>query len=44
MSTKGNSEVKIAGAYFQATPGNKWLAASDLVWSLMNSAEFLCRH
>lgn len=37
-------EWKPIAAYFQAAKGNRWQAATDLVWALMNSAEFLERH
>jgi len=37
-------EVKIISAYFQPTSGNKWPAVVDLIWALINSAEFLYRH
>ena len=37
-------ELKTVSAYFQSVPGNKWPAAVDLSWALINSAEFLCRH
>jgi len=39
-----DEELKVAGAYFQAAPGNRWPAVVDLVWALVNSAEFLYRH
>jgi hypothetical protein len=39
-----DEELRIVGAYFQSVPGNKWPAVVDLVWALMNSAEFLHRH
>jgi hypothetical protein len=39
-----DEELKAVGAYFQSVQGNKWPAAVDLTWALMNSAEFLCRH
>jgi len=39
-----DAELKTAGAYFQSVQGNKWPAAVDLTWALINSAEFLCRH
>ena len=37
-------ELKTAGEYIQRAGSNKWPAAVDLVWSLLNSAEFLYRH
>jgi hypothetical protein len=39
-----DDEMKTVSAYFQSVQGNKWPAAVDLAWSLINSAEFLCRH
>ena len=39
-----DDELKTVGAYFQSVQGNKWPAAVDLAWALINSAEFLCRH
>jgi hypothetical protein len=39
-----DEEVKVVGAYFQATTGNRWVPVVDLVWALINSAEFLYRH
>jgi hypothetical protein len=39
-----DEELRIVGAYFQSVPGNRWPAVVDLVWALINSAEFLCRH
>jgi hypothetical protein len=39
-----DEEIQIVREYFQATPGNRWPAVADLVWALMNSAEFLYRH
>jgi hypothetical protein len=39
-----NEELKTTGAYFQSVQGNKWPAAVDLAWALINSTEFLCRH
>jgi len=39
-----DDEWKIAGAYIQASGGNRRAAAIDLVWALINSAEFLYRH
>jgi hypothetical protein len=37
-------ELKGVGAYFQAAGGNRRGAAVDLIWALINSAEFLYRH
>jgi hypothetical protein len=37
-------EVKKATAYYQSKAGNKREALVDIVWALMNGAEFLCRH
>ena len=37
-------ELKTVAAYFQSVQGNKWPAAVDLTWALINSTEFLCRH
>jgi hypothetical protein len=37
-------ELKTVGAYFQSVGGNRRAAANDLVWALINSAEFLYRH
>jgi hypothetical protein len=39
-----DEEATIAQAYVQATPGNKGPAVADLVWALINGAEFLYRH
>jgi hypothetical protein len=39
-----DEELKTVGAYFQSVKGNKWPAAVDLMWALVNSAEFLYRH
>jgi hypothetical protein len=39
-----DDELKTVSAYFQSVQGNKWPAAVDLAWALINSAEFLCRH
>jgi hypothetical protein len=39
-----DEEAKTAQAYVQATPGNKAAAVADLVWALINGAEFLYRH
>jgi hypothetical protein len=39
-----DDEMKIIGAHFQSVTGNKWPAVVDLVWALINSAEFLYRH
>ena len=37
-------ELKTIGAYFQTVGGNRRGAAVDLIWALINSAEFLYRH
>jgi hypothetical protein len=37
-------ELKTVAAYFQSVQGNKWPAAVDLAWALIDSAEFLYRH
>ncbi len=37
-------ELNVVGAYFKAAGGNRRTAAVDLVWALINSAEFLYRH
>jgi hypothetical protein len=39
-----DEELKTVAAYFQSAQGNKWPAAVDLAWALINSTEFLCRH
>jgi hypothetical protein len=39
-----NEELKIAEEYFQSSKVGRREAAVDLVWSLINSAEFLYRH
>jgi hypothetical protein len=39
-----DEEAKTAQAYVQATPGNRAAAVADIVWALINSAEFLYRH
>src|ERR1017187_1442789 len=39
-----DDELRTVSAYFQSVQGNKWPAAVDLAWALINSAEFLCRH
>jgi hypothetical protein len=39
-----DDELKTVAAYFQSVQGNKWPAAVDLTWALINSAEFLYRH
>jgi len=39
-----DDELRTVSAYFQSVEGNKWPAAVDLAWALINSAEFLCRH
>jgi len=39
-----DEELRAVGAYFQSVSGNRWPAVVDLVWALMNSAEFLFRH
>jgi uncharacterized protein (DUF1684 family) len=38
-----DDELRIVAGYFPAQ-GNKWPAAVDLTWALINSAEFLYRH
>jgi hypothetical protein len=38
-----DEELRTVGAYFQSA-GNRRRAAVDLVWALINSAEFLYRH
>jgi hypothetical protein len=37
-------ELQTVGAYFQSGKVSRREAAVDLVWSLINSAEFLYRH
>jgi hypothetical protein len=37
-------ELKVVDAYFQSSKLARREAAVDLVWSLINSAEFLYRH
>lgn len=37
-------ELTTVAAYFQTTRNNRWQAAQDLSWALVNSAEFLERH
>jgi hypothetical protein len=37
-------ELNVIGAYFQSAGRNRRTAANDLVWALINSAEFLYRH
>jgi hypothetical protein len=39
-----DEELRVASGYFQSFPGNKWPAAVDLAWALINSAEFQYRH
>jgi hypothetical protein len=39
-----DDELRIVAGYFQPAQGNKWPAAVDLTWALINSAEFLYRH
>jgi hypothetical protein len=39
-----DDELKTVAAYFQSVQGNKWPAAVDLTWALINSSEFLYRH
>ena len=39
-----SEELKTIGAYFQAAGPNRRAAGVDLVWALINSAEFLYRH
>ena len=36
-----DDELKTVAAYFQSVPGNKWSAAVDLAWALINSPAFL---
>jgi hypothetical protein len=38
------AELKVVAAYFQPAQGNRWPAAVDLAWSLINGAEFQYRH
>jgi len=38
------AELKIIAAYHQSFAGNKRDALIDIVWALINSPEFLCRH
>lgn len=37
-------ELASVAAYFQPRNNNRWQAAQDLIWALLNSAEFLERH
>ncbi len=37
-------ELRVVGAYFQSAGGNRRGAVVDLIWALINSAEFLYRH
>ena len=39
-----DDEIRTVSAYIQPAGGNKWPAVVDLVWALINSAEFLYRH
>jgi hypothetical protein len=39
-----DDELRIVAGYFQPVQGDKWPAAVDLTWALINSAEFLYRH
>ena len=39
-----DEELRTVGAYFRSVSGNRWPAVVDLVWALINSAEFLFRH
>jgi hypothetical protein len=39
-----SQEWQTVAAYFQASKANRWQAATDLAWALINSAEFLYRH
>jgi hypothetical protein len=38
------AELETIGAYFQTAGGNRRTAAVDLIWALVNSAEFCYRH
>jgi hypothetical protein len=38
------AEAKKAVAYYQSYTGNKREALVDIVWALINGAEFICRH
>jgi hypothetical protein len=37
-------ELAAVSEYFKTAAGNRWQAAVDLAWSLINSAEFMYRH
>jgi hypothetical protein len=39
-----DEELKTVGAYFQSAGANRRGASVDLIWALINSAEFLYRH
>jgi hypothetical protein len=39
-----DQEWQPIAAYFQSAKANRWQAATDLAWALINSAEFLYRH
>jgi hypothetical protein len=39
-----DEELKIVGPYFQSSGANRRGAGVDLIWALINSAEFLYRH
>ncbi len=39
-----DEELRIIGAYFRASAGNRWIPVVDTVWALLNSAEFIYRH
>jgi hypothetical protein len=39
-----DQEWQPIAAYFQAAKSNRWQAAVDLAWALINSAEFLYKH
>jgi hypothetical protein len=39
-----DEELNIATEQLRSSPGNRWLAAVDLAWAMINSDEFLYRH